>query len=324
MKNQILTGAVMLGIGFAAGWIARPVPVLPPVNVTAGQPVVVAPAASPGAKAVDAAEVPPGKRAARAMVVPPGDPKEIRKQAKEMQANMAKAMADRERKKHETLITRLTEKLDLSADQKAKVTAWLDDRMKALETINPEDPMSFMTITKPDAVPTEKGLMEALEPTLDASQKEALAAFRESDHQSKVDAAALKSLSKLQGVIQFEDGQRDEVYKILVANAEKKIDTESSRPDPAAMFTDGMGMDMDPYDLGITSMMTNITPDQVDLTKERDPADPMKFMREMIDKRIDERVEQLRPVLSEKQLELYRTELKTKGMGIYGTVLAPK
>ena len=45
-------------------------------------------------------------------------------------------------------------------------------------------------------------------------------------------------------------------------------------------------------------------------------------LREVIDKRIDAKVELLRPVLNDKQLEQYRTELKTKGLGVYGTVLS--
>jgi len=45
-------------------------------------------------------------------------------------------------------------------------------------------------------------------------------------------------------------------------------------------------------------------------------------LRETIDKRIDAKVDLLRPVLNEKQLEQYRSELKSKGLGIYGTVLS--
>ncbi len=46
-----------------------------------------------------------------------------------------------------------------------------------------------------------------------------------------------------------------------------------------------------------------------------------KNMRELIDKRIEEKINQLRPVLNDKQLARYREELKSKGMGIYGTAI---
>ena len=46
-----------------------------------------------------------------------------------------------------------------------------------------------------------------------------------------------------------------------------------------------------------------------------------KRLREAFDKRIEAKVEALKPVLNQKQLDQYRTELKTKGMGIYGPML---
>ena len=52
-----------------------------------------------------------------------------------------------------------------------------------------------------------------------------------------------------------------------------------------------------------------------------DSKEMMKHLREVIDKRIDEKVERLRPVLNDKQLELYRSELKSKGLGVYGPMM---
>ncbi len=323
MKNLTLIGPLLLGIGFAIGWIAKPVPATIPVPVAAAAPP--AKPVVPDATAAAAAP-PPGKHAIRELEdgkKPKGpDKKEIEKQAKEMQANMAKAMVDRTRKKFEMQIDRLVEKLNLGADQKAKMTAWLEDNMKGLEKIDYSDPLSFSAMAKPGGMPTEKSMMEALSATLTPEQKDGLVAFEENEHQSKVDASALKSLSKLQGVIQFDEGQRDQVYKVLTEISERRINAESQKPDPTAMFTEGMGMDMDPYDLGLTSMMSEMSAEQFkDMDPNADPKDAMKMVKAAMEKRIDERVELLRPVLNAKQLELYRNELKTKGMGMYGGAL---
>ena len=133
---------------------------------------------------------------------------------------------------------------------------------------------------------------------------------------------SLKSLSKLQGIIEFEDGQRDEVYKILTKNAEATALAESKKPDMAKMFTDGMGIEIDPYDLGFQQAMNDsITEMGTEGEASPDQEQMAKKMREMIDKRIEEKITQLRPVLNDKQLALYREELKSKGMGVYGSTM---
>jgi len=324
MKNLTIVGPLLLGTGFAIGWFAKPVPAPVPVPITAAAPPAKPAVANATIAAADA--TPPGKRAIREpednKKPKTPDRKEIEKQTQDIQKNMAKAMVDRTRKKFELQIDRLVEKLNLGPDQKGKMTAWLDENMKSLEKIDYSNPSSFTDMAKPGGLPTDKAMMEALSATLSPEQKEGLVAFQENEHQSKVDAAALKSLSKLQGVIQFDEGQRDQVFKVLTESAERRIDAESEKPDPTAIFTEGMGMDMDPYDLGLTSMMAELSADQFkDMGANADPKDAMKVMRAAIEKRIDERVEMLRPVLNEKQLDLYRSELKTKGMGVYGNAL---
>jgi hypothetical protein len=243
-------------------------------------------------------------------------------QAKEMQGEMTKVMIGRQRTKFEQHLKRLEETVGLTADQKAKMTAWLDERMKKIEGVDftKAESMSGLTDLMGGGLST-KTMEDELAKSLTTEQQTAFTAFKEKDLQTKVDSAALKNLSQLQGIIEFEEGQRDEVYKILSAAAEEKLLKAEEKPDPTALFTEGMGIEMDPYDLGLQSAMSEAMEDLMKPGANTDQKKIAQSMREIIDKRINDKVEKLRPVLNEKQLEQYRAELKAKGPGIYGTAL---
>lgn len=245
------------------------------------------------------------------------DPAQIEK----IQGQVTKAMAARQRARLEQHIAKLSESLSLTEAQKEGLTKWLDDRIGKLESMDLTDPSSVNNLDGVVASLTNKALEEELAKSLTGEQQVSLAGFKEREIQSKVDALALKNLSQMQGVFEFEEGQRDEVYRILAAAAEEKITRQAENPDQSALFTDGMGIELDPYDLGIQEAMTEAfngrgTPGEVP-----DPKAMAENLRKVIDDRISAKVDQLRPVLNEKQLEQYRAELKNKGTGLLGNAL---
>lgn len=321
MKNLTVVGLLMLGIGFGIGWLAKPVPALPKETAvlsksSEGKPSVVAaehPAADSPPAGKRVIRVNDGKKPADAPTAAQMD------QAKKMQAEMSKAMTGRMRGKFEARIERLAESLSLTAEQKAELTTWLDGRMKEIESLDFSDPAAMSHLSG-DGL-SEKALDQQLAASLSAEQKEELEAFKGRERSAKVDTAALKSLSKLQGIIQFEEGQRDEVYKILTAGAEAGVDAAEEKPDFTQMFTENMGIEMDPYDLGLTQVLGEVMGGSMNGGIPGDQKEMAKNLRETFDKRIDEKVEKLRPVLNDKQLDAYRGELKSKGLGIYGQML---
>lgn len=325
-NNTAVIGLAMLGLGIGIGWLAKPAadPAKPKAVNPAKAVEVVAKPSSPAPPAESPAPVPPGKRALREPTVkkPAGMPgEEMMENAKKMQAEMTKAMLGRQRAKTEQYLKRLEDSLGLTADQKNRMDAWLDERMKKLENVDFSDPESMKGLSDVLGGINTKDIDNELAKILSAEQQTALGEFREKEHRTKVDSAALKSLSKLQKVIEFEEGQRDEVFKMLTAEAEENVRKAEENPDPAEAITEGMGIEMDPYDLGIQQAMADAI---AEMGGERMPTDQKqiaKIMREVIDRRIDAKIEKLRPVLNARQLEQYSAELKTKGAGIYGTAL---
>ena len=317
----------MLALGFALGWVAKPAVIGGnsstgvPAEV-AGAPPMVAPAKS---------EAPPAslltKRAEReAAPKKPADgmTAEQRAQAKKMQAEGMKMMRGNLRTRLEKQIERLAAGINLTPDQKAALTAWMEEKMKSLDNVDFTDPKSMEDLESLTKSLTAKGIEDQLEPSLSAEQKSLLAEFKDKERKGKADAGALKSLSMMQGVVEFKEGQRDEVYKLLMEDAEARALAEEENPDPSKFFTEGMGIQMDPYDLGIQKAMTDaVGMNGSKMGKESaDQKEMAKRIRESIDQRIDERVEKLRPALDDQQLEQYRNELKTKGLGFYGSVLS--
>lgn len=275
--------------------------------------------ASSSAKVSDAESPPPpvaGKRAIRETRPKAGkaaaavDPEEVRK----AQGQMTKAMADRRRVDFERHLGKLAGALALTDAQKSEAMKWLDGKIRGLAEMDLSDPSAMMDRNGPLASLTTEAMEQELAKGLSDTQKTALAGFKEKETRAKVDSMALKSLSQLQGVVDFDEGQRDEVYKILSAEAERKVMSDAAASNPASIFTEGMGIDLDPYDLGLHEAMTTGFAE----TGQENQRSMIENLRKMVDDRINAKVDLLRPVLNERQLELYRSELKAKGTGFLG------
>jgi hypothetical protein len=324
MKNLIAVGGLMLVLGFAIGWVAKPVPAVDQVTEKASVRETQARSASSVAKP-ESEPASRSKRATREPVIekPNSANEKQMEQAKKMQAEMAKQMTKRQRDKLTQQIDKLAEVLGLTDAQKTPLVEWMNANMAKMEGVDfgkPESMGELMAVIK---ATTEKAVQDQLAPSLTEEQKVALKDFTDREHRTKVDAAALKNLSKLQGVIEFGEGQRDQVYEILAAGADESLKAREEKPDPTSFFTEGMGMDMDPYDLGLQSAVTEIMGDDPgEFAKSGGDTKKMaEQLREVFDKKIEAKVEALRPVLDEKQLEQYRTELRNKGLGMYGAML---
>lgn len=244
-------------------------------------------------------------------------------QMKEMQKQQIKALAARERARLQQRIDKLTESLSLTDAQKAQLMAWLDESIGKVESMGTEDMVKPGAEGELMASLSNKALDEQLSGSLTDDQKTALAGFNEHETQAKTDSAALKSLSLLQGAIDLEEGQRDAVYKILSDAAAARVQKESGNPSSSGMSVGGTDIDMDPYGLGIQDAMQQAFSDTGG-DASGNPPDRQKLadkFRAIIDQRIEDQLDQLRPVLNDKQLEQYRAELKNKGAGIIGGAL---
>lgn len=327
MRNLIIVGVVMLGVGFGIGWVSKPAPRGKAAAAVAAGEKPERKASSAGVREEKEA-VPDRKRPDR----PEADPDplrgltdEQRKEAKRAQEMMTKQVVKGFRNQFEQHLRKLGENFDLTDAQKESLTGWFESRLTEMDGLSFGDAKSMERLGELTKELTTRSLEEELAKSLDEDQKAALGEFQQKEVKSKADAKALKHLSKMQGVFELGEEQKDEVYRILAEQAEETVREQESNPDPSKVLVEGMGMDMDPYDLGLQQAVTEAFGDPMALSNASGSAGDReamgKALKEAIDKRIDARVEALRPVLSEEQLAQYRRELQTKGPGVYGSMM---
>ena len=331
IRNNALMTVLALVVGIAVGWFSRgamgrgeannkvPDANCPKAAVSSNSTTDKEPAPSPGPSKRPTREVLPKKSNE-----PGGEVIKLSAaQIKVMQRQQIKAMAERQRTKLQQRIDKLAETLSLTDAQKTHLMAWLEERIGKVGSMDVGD------FNKPGAESelmkslSNTALDEQLSSSLTDDQKTALAGLNEHETQAKTDSAALKSLSLLQGAIDLEESQRDAVYKILSDAAAMRVRKESDNPSSSGMSIGGTEIDMDPYGLGIQDVMQ-----QAFIAAGGDasgnPPNRQKMadtFRTLINQQIDNQVNQLRPVLNDKQLEQYRSELENKGVGLLGRAL---
>jgi hypothetical protein len=323
-KHNLLIGVGIFASGVALGWAVKPEPAAKAATTEVSRPDSASPSKPLANAAPQAGELPPGKRAHREPAAK--NPAELPVMADEIQTariqeEMSKLMTSRQRARLEKYLRRITESVSLTETQKETMTAWLDGQLKALGQLDFSDPEAISKMSDLAEALSDRAMDEKLAAVLTEDQKAPFDQFRAKEHQNRVDSTALRSLSQLQGVVDFEEGQRDEVYKVLSAAAEEKVLREQANPDPSIIFNEGMGFEMDPYDLGLQEAMRETMEGGPNAMTSGNPQEAAQAMRELIGKRIEEKVDRLRPVLNEKQLEQYRSELETKGLGVFGTAI---
>jgi hypothetical protein len=206
-------------------------------------------------------------------------------------------------------IVQLDEKLLLTPAQKSRLTRWLESQIKTMEAMEMSDLKSYQSISTMAHSLSNERLENELASNLTPDQQTALTEFNEKEFDRKVDTMALKTLSKLQEDIDFEEGQRDEIYKILTQNAEKSAREKLKNPDRSGSLEE-IGFDIEPYDL---QLQESVGSSGMSVSNLGGPGGfKMEIDQAMMDKmnqRVNEKVDQLRPILNEKQLAIYRAKI---------------
>ncbi|MGJ8697852.1 MAG: hypothetical protein ACSHYF_16155 [Verrucomicrobiaceae bacterium] len=316
MKNTALAALGGIALGFAAGWFGKP-------TSTAQAPeeskVVVNTGDNPSSvtQRPDSADSRPSKTAIRDEAHHTADDSmdpEIAEQVDAHQDQFSKMLKKRQRDKFDARIAKLVKELSLTPAQADQLKAlWNDDL----------DFESLMGTGGDDAVKAAEDLAalmngtaldEPLAAMLSPEQKEAYDALKQREHDNRVESRALKSLSKL-SFLDLRDDQKDAVMEILYEQAETAEKKPSSASAMMSLIGDGFGVEMDFDDLGLGDIMAQ------QMEGNEPEGDPAAIMKAAMDKRIDEKVTALTPVLDQDQLAQYRQHLESKNAGMFGGML---
>ncbi len=326
MKFALPFGCLLAGI--AIGWFAKP------ASSASGNGPSATASSSPSSMlgipekfkpAEDSKSAPSGRPSRPAIDSSKlGVEVKVEEAGREMQKQMAKRMTDIQRKKFEARFSKLCSELNLSPDQQAKIRATMEERFTKMGELFTFDGSDDSTAKMKELSTLMKGdaLDEATAGLLTDEQKSGFDELKSKERQSRIDAKALKDLGNLGTVLDLTQDQKDAVYSVLSEQAAKQEDSTKSAA-MMGMFTEGMGIQIDD-EIGIQDILQEQMENHVDGPPS---ADIKKTIEETIRKRTDEKVEALRPVLTEQQLQQYRSHLETKAAGMmnmFGGIEVPE
>ena len=316
MKNPLIIAIVCIALGFAAGWIAKPDPTPEPkvasVDSSDKKPTRTI-TKSPSDNPAPSRE---RKTTLTSRVYTPGQVgEETNPEAEAAMNNWSKIMKDKQKAKSDARIAVLVDKLNLTPAQEAQLRAAMEKQLEAMGNIF--DPSAGGGAKSPKDIAsllTGDGLDDTLSDILTPEQEGEYDALKKRERDNKIEASALKNLAKL-SFLDMSQEQKDAAYDILYSQAETSVDKKSPGSAMMSIVTSGMGIELDADDLGVSGIVDAQFSGEAGTTE---PGDIMARMKESQAKKVDEKIEALRPVLDEKQLEQYRNHLESNSSGLLG------
>ncbi len=323
MKNPLLIGLLCLGIGFGAAWLVKPG--FRDENSADQAPVPKSQAAA-ARKGSSAAPEQPAKSGSkpeipvveRGVVVAgeggDADRKGVRAEVRSGEDRFREMMTRRQKAKEEARIKKLVDRLGLTEAQADKLRTHFDKNRADLAAMMEAGDEDWSKVKDFAKKIRGDSLDEALAGILTDEQKPAYEEMKQRDRQNLVEARAYKDLAKIQGVLDLSPEQKEDVYDVLYEQATSKVDTNQDARAMVSVFTEGLGISIDPEDLGISSAI------QVQIDKassgEQPDADPDAWLQAMKEGRqteIEQEVGALAPVLNDDQEAAYRAPPRGRG-----------
>lgn len=311
-SNYIILGAAVaasFGAGFLINRESNTVAQTPPPTET--------PATTQKAKKHTAAVATPSKvftpSAAPATVTEPEveenpDDRQAERDARreEFRKQMTSRMSERQKKAFDVKISALVEKLGLDPAQEEQLRAHYATKLEAYEELMGggfENFRDMNSIEKMASITGDGDLDGALAGILSPEQSEEYSALKQRERTNKVEAAAMQKMASLQSSLDLDEAQKDAVYEILHADAEKSVDNSSPISGMLSQFGGGF----------INASNSQAIEDRMKIEMETEGMDQetkKARMEESRQKRIDEKVNRFDGVLSEPQLKQYRKQLE--------------
>lgn len=235
--------------------------------------------------------------------------------AQKAQDAMGKRMADMQRKKFETRLAKLVAELNLTPEQQQQLRDSMEKRFEAFGSMftmgsdpHPEEKIKdTMALMKVDAVD------ETLTGMLQGDQLAKYQEVKVKDQKTKADAKAMKNLANLSTAVDdLTSEQKDAIYQ---AYSDEAMKSGSAGQGGISQMYEGMGVQMDD-ELGLQEVMEQQMESPGFGQQDGNPTDMQGMLKKTIGKKIEDRIATLKPILSEAQLQQYRTHLDDKASGM--------
>lgn len=270
--------------------------------------------ASPGATAAAGESSGPGEHAKSQLRVPKEKLKEIAPALDEHLEQMMANMKEQQAKRNEARIATLAEKLDLDANQQAKLREFFDKRNPATTVTKGEGGKGIKVESKMTDSPGS--LDDFMKDLLSADQEGKYDEMKQTEQNQKIEARTLREMASLTQAVELRDDQRQAVYDILEKQA--RTDVESGTGMSGGLFMSGAApvIELGGGVGGGAEISSNVdvmafkVDGAADGGGNVDHAEIMKEMDRQRETSINEKVNSLAGVLDASQLAKYKQSLE--------------
>lgn len=228
----------------------------------------------------------------------------------------------------ERQMTRLTDKmakwgaaLGLDEGQKEKLVEISGAQIEELETLaaaaEGDDPAAMSTAAKRAmAIMSGRALEESMAEILTPEQKTRYDEFGARQNASRAEARALRQIATLQEDLMLTNEQRNDVYGLVYDDALKQVEGDSDVTSMIEQFTSESGVSLDPSVQGMISSLANRGLEELASGEDLDADSIGAIAESAMGDSIEQQVDLLRPVLTDAQLDLYRSQLEGRIGGL--------
>lgn len=225
------------------------------------------------------------------------------------------AMRERQMERLTSKMAKWSAALGLEKGQQEKLLEIADGQFDELETlaVNAEsgDPAAISESAKRAmAIMSGRALEESMAGLLTPAQKETYEEFGQKQNQSRAEARTLRQLAGLQEDLMLTPEQRNDVYGVLYENSLSEVQGNSDVSSVIESFASQAGVTIDPSLQGVISKLADRGLEGLASGQELDRESLEEFAEGAVSDSVEQQVEQLRPVLTEGQLQLYRSQLE--------------
>lgn len=224
-------------------------------------------------------------------------------------------MRERQMERLTSKMAKWSAALGLEEGQREELLEIADAQFEELETltVNAEggDPALISESAKRAmAIMSGRALEESMAELLTPSQKETYQEFGERQDQSRAEARTLRQLAGLQEDLMLTPEQRNDVYGVLHENSLAEVQGKSDISSLIESFASQAGVTIDPALQGVISGLANRGLEGLASGQALDRESIEEFATGAVSESVEQQIEQLRPVLTEDQLQLYRSQLE--------------
>ena len=236
----------------------------------------------------------------------------------ERQEEFASSMKERQMERLTNKMAQWSAALGLDEDQQKKMVEIADQQLSELEGIavsasESGDPTAISESAKRAmAIISGKALSESMGELLTPDQQVKYEEFSARQSQSRAEGRTLRQLAGLQEDLMLTPEQRNDVYGVLYENSLASVQDDSGVSSMIETFAAQSGMSIDPGLQGVISKIANEGLAGLASGQSMDRESLTEMAQGAASQSIEAQVEQLRPILSAGQLDLYRSQLESR------------